>query len=447
MNIPKYVKIVIEKIEQSGNEAFAVGGCVRDFIMGKEPFDYDVTTSASPDIIKQIFSDYKTVDTGIKHGTVTVFSDSLPIEITTYRIDGGYTDSRHPDEVCFTSSLEDDLARRDFTMNAIAFGEKSGYVDPFGGREDIKRGLISCVGEPKKRFSEDALRILRALRFAATLDFKLDEATKLAVYDCCEGLRNVSAERIATELKKLLCGRAAGRILCEFCSVFEVFIPDLSVCRGFSQNTPYHIYDVLEHTAVMIDSLPNEVNLRFAALFHDIAKPICYFVDENGRGHFKGHDLKSAEIAEMRLKALKLDNFAVQRVTRLVKYHDMRIDASERAVKRVMAKLSPELFFELVKIQRADNAAKNPDLANSKDYYDELEEIALKIINEKQCLCLSDLAVNGGDLMSEGMAEGKEIGIFLGMALDAVIDGVIPNEKEKIMEYLRGIYENRSKKA
>jgi len=439
VHLPEYVKTVIDMLINAGFEAFAVGGCVRDSIMGKNPNDYDITTSALPEEIKSVFSDFRTIDTGIKHGTVTVLVQNEPIEVTTYRIDGSYSDSRHPDKVEFADNISADLSRRDFTINAIAYNEKQGIVDRFGGVADIENGIIRCVGDPEKRFSEDALRIFRALRFSSVLDFDIDEETKQAAFSKKELLLNVSVERLAVEFTKMLCGKGVRRVLTDYIDIIGVIIPEISGCKNFWQNNPYHIYDVLLHTAVAVESIPAVLHLRLAAFFHDIAKPICYSVDENGVGHFYGHNSLGSEITEKVLTRLKFDNNTKQKVVTLVKYHDLQINLSEKSILKLLNKLGTEAFFDLIKVFRADNAAQNPEYNSRLKKYDELEYMANEIIKKQQCFSLKHLAVNGKDLIELGFSEGKLIGETLNIVLEAVIDGVVKNEKENLIAFIKSL--------
>ena len=434
IKIPTQVKTVLDKLEQAGHEAFMIGGCIRDSIMGIEPKDYDVTTSARPDETKAVFQGYPVIETGMKHGTVTVVVDEMPVEITTYRVDGNYVDNRHPQKVCFTTSLREDAARRDFTINAIAYNPGVGIVDYFGGLEDIEAGVIRCVGEPAKRFEEDALRIMRALRFSSVNGFKIEEKTAEAAVDCRGLLRKISVERIREELVKLLCGKDAQRILLEYTEILGVVLPELLEMRGFQQQNPHHIYDVLKHTAVAVSNVPPEAGLRLGALLHDIGKPRCFTVDEEGTGHFYGHGKISGEMARDVLNRLKFDNATKDRVITLVVAHDAVIEDTEKSVKRALNRLSPAMFFELIALKRADNMAQNPKYSYRQSYYDRLESIAKEIIEKEECFSLKDLAVRGGDLLEMGIPRGKKIGQVLEKLLEAVIAGEVANEKEELLK-------------
>lgn len=434
--LSKETKEALNALHRNNFEAYVVGGYVRDMLMGKSPFDSDITTSALPEEIKKVFDEYKTIDTGIRHGTVTVIINSVPIEITTYRIDKGYSDGRHPDTVIFTNSLKEDLSRRDFTVNSIAYCEEIGFFDPFDGREDIKNKIIRCVGNPEKRFEEDALRILRALRFASTLSFDLDKKTEEAVFRCKKLLSRVSQERIFQEITKTLCGKNIKNILCKYSEVFEIVLPEIRNMKGFDQKNFHHIYDILTHTATVIENIPPAPPLRLAALFHDCGKADCFSVDENGTGHFYSHPSISAEKAEKALTRLHCDNKTKETVVKLVKIHDTPIEESERIIKRKLRSLGEELFFDLIKLQRADTKGLAPEYHNRDKHFDTLEHIAREIIKSEQCFSLRDLKINGNDLIAAGFT-GKEIGTALNSVLESVIDGKTENEKEALLNFCK----------
>lgn len=437
IKMPSEVKEILDKLHKSGFEAFIIGGCVRDSLRSQSPKDYDITTSALPDEVKTVFSEYRIFETGIKHGTVTVMVNTTPIEITTYRIDSEYSDNRHPDKIIFTKSLREDAARRDFTMNAIAYNNESGLVDYFGGCNDIKNGIIRCVGDPDKRFNEDALRIIRALRFASVLNFKIEKNTQTSIFNNKELLMNVSVERISSELLKLLCGCNAKQIIMEYVDVLGVVIPELLPMKGFEQKNYHHIYDVLEHTATAVESIEPSPTLRLAALFHDVGKPPCFFIGNDGLGHFYGHSRVSADMTNEILKRLNFDNATRCLTVTLVKAHDVQIEKTEKSVKRALNKYTPDVFFKLIKLKRADNSAQNPEFFYRKKDYDELESIANKIINEKQCFCMRDLAINGKDLINCGIEPGPKMGKILCRLLDMVISGKLENSKDILIEYTK----------
>ena len=420
----------IELLKSNGYEAYAVGGCVRDMIMGAPAHDYDITTSATPDEMKAVFNGYTVIETGIKHGTLTFLYEKEPIEITTYRIDGDYKDSRHPESVEFTRNLKNDLSRRDFTMNALVYNEDDGIVDLVDGQSDIKNKIIRAIGDPKKRFEEDALRILRGVRFASQLGFTIEENTKKAMIECVHLLKNISKERINVEISKMLLGKNVKNVLVENCEIISEIIPQIKEMHGFDQNNKYHIYDVLEHTAVSIEKIDPILHLRLAMLLHDTGKPRTYSVDENGQGHFYGHAKISTEIASGFLKEYKFDNATKEKVVELVKIHDTPIEMDKIFIKKRMNRLGKELFFDLLKVKRADNLAQSPEY-NWTDKLDKMEELAREIA-EENCFTLSSLKISGADLLALGF-KGKQIGDTLNKLLDEVIEERLPNEREALI--------------
>ena len=432
--VPEKAQVIFQLLHIKGFECFLVGGCVRDMIMGIEPHDIDITTNATPDEIKAVFADFHTLDIGIKHGTVTVMNDGEPIEITTYRKESTYSDGRHPDAVSFSKNINDDLSRRDFTSNAIAYSPSAGIVDPFGGIADIENKILRCVGNPTERFKEDSLRILRGLRFASVLGFSIDKATEEAMYSCRELINIVSPERIFTEISKLICGKNAGEIISRYSDILAVALPEIKDMKGFEQHNFHHIYDVLNHTAKVVDSVYPAVDLRFAALFHDCGKPDCFSIDENGVGHFYSHASISGHKAEEALTRLRCDNATKDKVVKLVKIHDTPIEPDSKTVKKKLQKYGEEIFFDLIKLQRADNMGLSPEFLYRQETYDKLEEIARQVIEENQCFSLKDLAVNGRDMISLGL-KGKDIGTALDELLKAVIEEKCNNDKESLIEY------------
>lgn len=424
-------------LESAGFEAYAVGGCVRDSLLGKVPTDYDVTSSAAPDEMKAVFKNEHVIETGIKHGTLTVLINKNPIEITTFRVDKEYLDNRHPSKVEFTRSLKEDLARRDFTVNALAYSEKTGIVDLFGGAFDLEKGIIRCVGDPEKRFDEDALRIMRGLRFASVLGFEIEEKTSAAIKEKRKLLKNVSAERLSSELIKLLCGKNAAKILLEYSDVLSVFIPELSALKGFEQHHFRHDKDVLGHTAAVIDNIPPKPVLRLAAFFLDIAKPDSFSIDESGTGHFYGHAPLGAEKAEAILSRLRFDNETKKSVCELIRHHEDRFEPSAKAIKRVLGKIGPSLYDDLLTLMYADDLGKKLEYQNPKSFYDEYRLIAKKIVEEGECFSLKKLAVGGSDLISLGISPGPEMGRILNVLLEKVINGELSNEKEKLIEEIK----------
>ena len=432
---------VTERLRRAGFEAYLVGGCVRDGLRGVPPHDYDVTASALPDEILQAFSDLPTVKTGIRHGTVTVLSDGLPVEVTTYRIDGAYADGRHPDSVRFSSSLEADLARRDFTVNAMAWTREIGVVDLFCGQDDLRAGILRCVGDPQRRFQEDALRILRGLRFASVLGFSLDPETDGALRALKDRLSLVSQERITEEFTKLLCGAGAKRILAEYPEVFGVFLPELLPCVGFDQRNFHHCYDLYTHLLHAVDAVPPEPRLRWAALLHDVGKPETFSRDGDGVGHFYGHASRSSELADEILRRLRVDNETRNAVVTLIRHHDSPIPPDPVAVRRRLGKLGPEGFFDLLSLVRADTAALAPQFRSRSADLDRVEALAREILAEKQCFSLKDLAVKGGDLLALGY-RGKEIGDTLNLLLERVLSGRIENEKTALLNSIKEMDED-----
>ena len=439
---------LIELLEAAGFEAYYVGGCVRDLLRGKPGADIDVTTSATPDEMKEVFADLKYFETGIKHGTLTVLTPDearRPIEITTFRTDGVYTDNRHPDEVRFVRNLEEDLARRDFTINAMAMDRRGNIADVFGGRDDLETGRIRAVGDPDRRFQEDALRILRALRFAAVLGrdgqaFAIEEKTEAAMFRNKDLLRNISVERIYAELKKLIIGPYAGIVIRRYVDIFGVFIPELLPMKGFEQHNPYHRYDVLEHCIRAMETVRGAgfvegYQIKLAALLHDVGKPETFFRGEDGVGHMYGHPAASERLTRNILNRLKADNETKERVCTLVKYHDLVFQEDRRLLKKWMNRYTPEMLLEILHIKRADNQATGNMSEELAQKFNRIEEEIRTILEEQQCFSLKDLAIDGGDLITIADAKdkgGRWIGDTLQALLDEVIEGVVPNEKEAL---------------
>lgn len=410
---------------------------MRDRIMGIPCSDMDVTTSALPEEMLEVFKDYRVIPTGIKHGTVTVLMPE-PVEVTTYRVDGSYSDSRHPDSVSFTRSLREDLARRDLTVNAIAYHPELGYIDPFGGMEDIKRGVIRAVGDPERRFSEDALRILRAVRFCSSLDFTMDDATARAAESMAWRLDGVSPERKYVELVKTLMGKGVRRALTQYSQVISAVIPELKKCIGFDQKSRHHDFDLYTHIAIAVSQCPRHAELRLAALLHDIAKPDCFYSDERG-GHFPEHAQKSAEMAEGILRRLRADNSTVKAVVGWIKHH-RDIPKSDAELKRMLCKLSPEGAERLLELMMADSAAKKAGAGVSRELLNKRRRME-QIIKSGECYSLRGLDIDGDILIEAGYC-GKEIGRALQLALDAVIEDKIKNDRREIEKYLKGMLSN-----
>ncbi len=433
MFIPEYALEAIKIMQTNGYKLYPIGGCVRNHLMGIEPDDYDMTTDALPTQTLNAFSSYTTFDAGIKHGTVSVVIDKKVIEITTHRVDLGYADNRHPDSVAFTRKLTEDLGRRDFTMNAIAYDpETTEFIDPYNGIKDINNSLIRAVGNAEVRFNEDALRILRALRFASVLGFDIEAETDKAIHRCKELLKNVSVERIYTEFTKLLCGKNVRKVLRDYADVVCEFIPEIAPTIGFDQQNPHHCYDIYEHTLVTVESIEPDPILRWAMLLHDLGKPGTFFTDEKG-GHFFGHYKNSADIARTVLTRLKASNATVNKVTELVYHHDSVIPETPKSVKRLLMKLGYDAAHELFKVNRADAKGQaSHQLSERLLHIDKLEEIANTVIDEDQCFSIKALNINGNDIIALGIPKGKRIGDILATLLDEVIGGELDNTKDAL---------------
>ena len=443
MVLPENISRALEMLESAGHEAWVVGGCVRDSLMGIIPHDYDITTSALPAETEQVFAGYRLIETGLKHGTVTVLADGSPIEITTYRVDGEYRDSRRPERVTFTRNIRDDVSRRDFTMNGIAYNPRQGYFDEFGGAEDIKAGVIRCIGEPERRFREDALRILRGLRFSASLGFEIEENTARAMHDTRELLNKISAERVFSELCGLLTGRNSHRniflVLTEFRDIAAVIIPEFRECTGFVQHSRFHCFDVYEH-CVMSAQKAAEISagsecrlpLTLAMLLHDIGKPQRFTLGEDGEGHFYGHAAVSADIAEDILRRLKCSNALRERVCTIVRYHDVPLSDTDKSVRRLLRKYGLETVRDICLAHICDDSAKTPECAGRCDEWRAVLSHA-EALAPSCCLTLKDLAVDGKAL-SGLMEPSPEMGKALKFLLDEVINGNFPNEREFLLK-------------
>ncbi len=443
MVLPENISRALDMLESAGHEAWVVGGCVRDSLMGIIPHDYDITTSALPAETEQVFAGYRLIETGLKHGTVTVLADGSPIEITTYRVDGEYRDSRRPERVTFTRNIRDDVSRRDFTMNGIAYNPKQGYFDEFGGAEDIKAGVIRCIGKPEKRFREDALRILRGLRFSASLGFEIEENTARAMHDTRELLNKISAERVFSELCGLMTGRNSHRnifrVLTEFRDIAAVIIPEFRKCTGFVQHSRFHCFDVYEH-CVMSAQKAAEISagsecrlpLTLAMLLHDIGKPQRFTLGEDGEGHFYGHAAVSADIAEDILRRLKCSNALRERVCTIVRYHDVPLSDTDKSVRRLLRKYGLETVRDICLTHICDDSAKTPECAGRCGEWCAVLSRA-EALAPSCCLTLKDLAVDGKAL-SGLMEPSPEMGKALKFLLDEVINGNFPNEREFLLK-------------
>lgn len=437
IELPRKVVLIIKNLQRHGYDAYAVGGCVRDSILNRKPEDWDITTSAKPEQVKRIFR--RTVDTGIEHGTVTVLIGKDGFEVTTYRVDGLYEDGRHPKEVTFTSRLEEDLKRRDFTINAMAYNDDERLVDAFGGMRDLNYHLIRCVGDPKERFSEDALRILRAVRFSAQLAFPIEPETAEAIKSLAPNLEKISAERIQAELVKLLVSDHPERIqdACEL-GITKVVLPEWDDMVGVKQNTPHHKYDVAAHTVHALQNVKNDKVLRLTMLFHDMGKPVMKTTDENGRDHFKGHAIASEQIAKTVMKRLKFDNDTIRKVTKLVAYHDYRMEPTGANVRRAMHEIGVELFLYYLAVRLADTKAQSSYERRGKlENIIQIRELYRNALRNKECVTLKDLAVTGTDLINLGIAPGKKLGTLLNELLDMVIEDPAWNQKGKLCDYVK----------
>lgn len=432
INLPEDVNYIICTLQQHGFEAYAVGGCVRDILLGRIPGDWDITTSAKPKQVKEIFT--HTIDTGILHGTVTVMLHKVGYEVTTYRIDGEYEDARHPKEVTFTSNLIEDLKRRDFTINAMAYNDTEGLIDAFTGLEDLEKGVIQCVGNPKERFSEDALRMLRAVRFAAQLGFEIEENTADAIFELSHTIEKISAERIQVELVKLLLSPHPEEIETAYkLGLTKVFLPEFDQMMETMQNSPHHCYSVGKHTIETLKCVSANRYLRIVMLLHDVAKPLCVST-KNGRDHFYGHPKKGAEMSKMILRRLKFDNDTIKKVAHLILFHDERPELTEKNVRKMVSRVGVDYCPMLIEIKRADLYGQSEYKRTQKEAYVNLfEKMYKEILEKKQCVQKADLAVNGKDLMEIGVPQGKQVGVILESLFQEVLENPERNEKDILL--------------
>lgn len=436
IHLPEDVKAILHTQQEAGYEAYAVGGCIRDSLLGRRPDDWDITTSAKPQETKALFG--RTIDTGIQHGTVTVMRHGRGYEVTTYRVDGEYEDGRHPKEVTFTASLKEDLRRRDFTVNAMAYNEEDGLVDLFGGRQDLEQKIIRCVGEANERFEEDALRIMRAVRFSAQLGFSIEERTKEAIRGHAEKLRQVSAERIQVELTKLVISPNPDflRIAWET-GITAVVLPEFDRLMEQPQNNPHHCFSVGEHTLHAMQAVRPDKCLRLAMLLHDVAKPLCLTTDAEGIDHFHGHAQKGERMAAQILKRLRYDNHTTELVSRLVKWHDVAIAPEKKAVRRAASRMGKELFPLILEVKAADLAAQSDyQRAEKQEWLEQLRSLYEEIEREGDCLTIKDLAVNGRDLIQAGITPGPQLGLALQQLLEIVLEDPEKNTREYLLSSL-----------
>ena len=441
IELPDAVKEIFKVIREYGSTAYIVGGSVRDSIMGRPVHDWDICTPVTINEIFALFETegYKVIPTGIQHGTVTVMIDGVGYEITTYRRDGEYSDGRHPDFVEFTSNLIEDLSRRDFTINAMAYNEEDGLIDPFNGMQDIEDHFIRCVGLAKDRFTEDALRILRAMRFASQLEFVIDAEASYEISHLYKSLENISVERINSEFCKMIVAPDFCIQMVLYKDVLAQFIPEIRDMFGFEQNNPYHIDNVWNHTVHAIEHCDSDDLITcLAVFFHDIGKPHCYTEDENGVGHFKGHGRVSADMTDKIMKRLRFDNDTREKVVQLVYYHDATFEVGEKYIKRWLNKIGEEQFRRLLELRKADISAQNPLYKEERlNKIQKIEEVLENILSEAQCFTLKDLAVNGNDVMKYMGCSGKIVGYWLNHLLDMVINGEIQNEPYELISYMK----------
>ena len=444
MYLPQTIASAIAALEQAGFQAYAVGGCVRDSLLGLTPHDYDLCTDALPEQIRQVFSQYRLLRQGEKHGTVgVIFEDSQVVEITTFRTEGGYRDSRHPDWVRFVPSVEEDLARRDFTVNAMAYSPRRGLIDPWGGQEDLKNKILRTVGDPAARFSEDALRILRGARFSARFRLTPETATMDAMVQLRHLLDNIAQERVFDELCRLLLW-ATARDLHLFAPVLTQVIPELAPSVGFEQHSPHHRYDVFTHIAYVVESVPATLPLRWAALLHDVGKPACFTQDENGRGHFKGHASVSRDMAESILLRLKAPTALRQQVTELIGLHMTKLEPDKKLLRRRLGKLGSERLEQLLQLQEADMGSKGTGNPEEMDQFPALRQLIGEILAEDACLSIKDLAINGRDLQKLGFPAGPELGKCLNRLLELVQDEALPNKEDALLGAVKAQLEETS---
>lgn len=446
MKLPSSVLTVFDVLEARGKEVYLVGGCVRDMFLEREAKDYDFASSATPLEMIEIFkeSGFRVVPTGLDFGTVTVLIDCDSFEITTFRADGDYSDGRRPNEVVYSKSIDEDLKRRDFTMNALAYNPKTGVIDNHMGLIDLRRGIIKAVGDAEERLREDFLRAFRAIRFANQLGMTLEKPIKIAIEKHSHLIENVSKERINIELTKTLTSGKPLKYARLISILLKSMLPEFYNSFSVSQINPYHSYNVGEHTVRVIDAIENEISLKLTALLHDLGKPECKFTDEEGIDHFYGHHKASEKIAERFLKDLKFSNEIIEKVTTLIYYHDRQIEATEKSVKRVLNKLGPDMFKQLLKVKEADICGQNPDYLDRLNHIESLREVYREILEKKHCFSLKDLALNGRDIIDLGVSKGPRVGEVLNSLLEKVIDDSKLNNKETLTELVKEFIEEEN---
>lgn len=448
--IPEGARYILYQFAKLGYKAYLVGGCVRDIIMKRKPHDWDICTNATPTDMMNIAKylneknkeTIKVIPTGLQHGTLTLMINGEGFEVTTFRCDGTYSDNRRPDDVTFTDNLTEDLKRRDFTINAIAYSIFTGFIDPYNGIQDIKDGKITCVGSAKERFNEDALRILRAIRFSSQLDFVTTPDTDWEIHRQYKNLSNISIERINSEFCKIAASNSFCIPMVIYKDVIALFIPEIKDMFNFPQNNPYHNYDVYDHTIHAIEACDvaevDDLIVKLAVFFHDIGKPHCYQDDENGIRHFKGHGRVSAEITNIIMRRMKFDNETREKVIELVYYHDATFEMTKKHIKRWLNKIGEEQFRRLLLVRKADIQAQNPDYKEERLLkIENISSLLDETLNEKECFSLKDLKINGSDLISLGYKEGKTIGFILNHILQKVMDNDLKNEKSELVEYVK----------
>lgn len=433
--------LALKKLTSNGFESYLIGGSVRDYLMNADLGDKDITTNATPEEVRGVFAGFRVIDTGIRHGTVTVLIDGEPIEITTYRCESAYSDNRRPDSVSFSKNFSDDVLRRDFTMNGIGISKNGEIRDEVGGKPDIENRIIRAIGVPQERFSEDALRILRAIRFASVLGFEIEENTEKALRETKELLKNISAERKREELIKLINGKNAEKVLLKYRDIIAVCIPEIECEFDFEQHNRHHVFDVYTHSVKALSYAKEDANIRMALLLHDIGKPYTSKFDENGEMHFKCHAAKSFEIADKILANLRFSNAEKQVILTLIKYHDIPFmcenmkSPSEKRIKRIVSKFGKDLSLKLLEIRRCDNLAQNPEYYLGEGFYSQCENLIFEIADGDECLTLKDLEINGNDLLNLGFS-GRKIGEILNQMLEKVLDGDLQNDKSELLAFL-----------